>query len=83
MKLFPSLALILLAAAVAPAQQTSHREKDGSKAKVRTARIERAMAEIVSGQLREEICELSATIVYDADGRLIEEADYLPGDLLG
>lgn len=81
MKLSPSLALILLAAAVAPAQQRPPREIDGSKAKVRTARIERAMAEIVSGQLREDIRELSATLVYDAEGRLIEEADYLPGGM--
>lgn len=81
MKLFPLLALILLAAAVAPAQQTPQREKDGPKAKVRTVRIERAMAEMASGQFREDLRELYATLVYDAEERLIEEADYLPGGM--
>lgn len=81
MKLFQALALILLVAAVAPAQQTPHREKDGLRAKVRTVHIERAMAESVSGQIEEGPRELSATLAYDAEGRLIEEADYLPGGL--
>lgn len=81
MKHFPALAFILLAAAVTPTQQAPLPGKEGPKAKVRTVRIERAMAEMVSGQIREDLRELSATLLYDAEGRLIEEADYLPGGL--
>lgn len=81
MKLFPSLALILLAAAVASARQTPQREKDGPRAKVRTVRVERAMTEMVSGQILEGPRELSSSLVYDAEGRLIEDADYLPGGM--
>jgi hypothetical protein len=54
-KLFQALALILLGALMAPAQQTTLREKGGPRAKLRAVRTERAMAEIVSGQLREDL----------------------------
>jgi YD repeat-containing protein len=61
------------------AQKKSDREKDGLIGPVRTVRIDRAQFFIEAGKMVEGPRMLAETLVYDAAGRRIESADYLPG----
>lgn len=77
--ILPVLLTALVSAQDATAQQKSQREQDGLVGPVRTVRIERAQLLNEAGKYIEGPRDLSETMIYDADGRLLESADYLPG----
>src|SRR5262245_27075279 len=77
--ILPLLLTALISVQDATAQKKSQREQDGLVGPVRTVRIERAQLLNEAGKYIEGPRTLSDTMIYDAEGRLLESADYLPG----
>jgi ankyrin repeat protein len=68
-----------LCCAAAVAQKRSQRDEVGLVGPVRTVRVYRADVLVQDGKRVEGPRTLSETMVFDAVGRLLESADYLPG----
>jgi ankyrin repeat protein/antitoxin component YwqK of YwqJK toxin-antitoxin module len=73
----------LICCAAAVAQKRSQREEAGLVGPVRTVRVYGAEVFVKDGKTVESPRMLSATMVFDEAGRLLESADYSPGGATG